>query len=130
MNALNLVSKIFLVPVTLVYGIAVGLRRKCYDRGLIAAYEAPVKTICVGNIAVGGTGKTPHVAYLVRLLRDNYRIAILSRGYKRRTRGFYLAGDDSTALDLGDEAMQQQIGRASCRERAAVPCNIGACEPA
>lgn len=62
--------------------------------------------ICVGNLAVGGTGKTPHVEYLIRLLKNKYRVAMLSRGYKRRSKGFVLADEKSHFADLGDEPFQ------------------------
>ena len=63
-------------------------------------------TICVGNLAVGGTGKTPHVEYLINLLKSEFNIATLSRGYKRKTSGFIIANEDSTAFDIGDEPLQ------------------------
>ena len=76
-----------------------------FDRHLLSSYPTPIPAICVGNVAVGGTGKTPHAAYLLRMLSEHYKVAYLSRGYKRLTRGFLLAGDNTTALDIGDEAM-------------------------
>ncbi|MBR1630624.1 MAG: tetraacyldisaccharide 4'-kinase [Paludibacteraceae bacterium] len=92
-----------------IYGLVTSVRNRLYDHNLLPAWQPPIKTVCIGNLAVGGTGKTPHVAYLVRLLSSRYRVAILSRGYKRRTHGFYLANEASTAFELGDEAMQQHM---------------------
>ena len=68
------------------------------------SYDIPV--ICVGNITVGGTGKTPHTEYLIELLRSNYRVAVLSRGYKRKSKGFVLADTNSTVGQIGDEPYQ------------------------
>lgn len=78
-----------------------------YDRHLLPSFSVDVPTICVGNLAVGGTGKTPMTAYIVQLLlSEGYHPAVLSRGYKRRTRGFVLADTNSTVETIGDEAMQ------------------------
>ena len=73
---------------------------------MLKSQEFPIPVISVGNLTVGGTGKTPHVEYLVRILKDDYRVALLSRGYKRKTRGYVLAGDQSTSRDIGDEPYQ------------------------
>ena len=64
--------------------------------------------ICIGNLSVGGTGKTPHTEYIIRLLKDKYRIAVLSRGYKRKTSGFILADSESSSLEIGDEPFQMK----------------------
>ena len=94
-----------------------------YDRHLLPSTAVDIPTICVGNLAAGGTGKTPMTAYIVRLLQDNgYRPAVLSRGYKRKTRGFVLADAHSTADTIGDEAMQQhttfpEVSVAVCENR-------------
>ena len=78
-----------------------------YDHHLFYSSAVRVPTICVGNLAAGGTGKTPHVEYIVRLLQQNgYRVAVLLRGYKRKTHGFILADEHATARIVGDEAMQ------------------------
>lgn len=99
-------SKIFL-PISWLYGLLVNMRNLLYDEHLLPVREVSVPTICVGNLAVGGTGKTPMVEYIVRLLLDRgYRVAVLSRGYGRRTRGFRLADDHATALTIGDEPLQ------------------------
>ena len=94
-------------PVAAIYGAIIGIRHLLYDEHALPKYEPRIPTICVGNIAVGGTGKTPMVEYLIRLLqKNNYSVGVLSRGYKRRTHGFVLADADATADTIGDEAMQ------------------------
>ena len=77
-----------------------------YDEHILFSSKAPLPTVCVGNLAVGGTGKTPHTEFLARELSKQYKVAVLSRGYKRKTRGFRLADEKSTALTIGDEPMQ------------------------
>lgn len=74
--------------------------------GILKIREFDVPIICVGNITVGGTGKTPHTESLINELKNDYRVACLSRGYKRKTSGFVLATENSTANDIGDEPMQ------------------------
>mgnify|MGYP002860891901 CR=1 FL=1 len=98
--------KIFLYPFALVYGAVVWLRNRLYDTGFFSSVQFSVPIITVGNLSVGGTGKTPHVEYLIRLLQYRYRVATMSRGYKRRTQGFLLATEDTNALRIGDEPMQ------------------------
>ncbi len=79
------------------------LRNKAYDKGYIASTECKIPTICVGNITVGGTGKTPHVEYICNLLQNSMHIAILSRGYKRKTKGYILASNNTYVDEIGDE---------------------------
>ena len=102
--------RVLLYPFALIYGTVAALRRWLYRSGLCKAYQAPIPTISVGNLSVGGTGKTPHVEYLIRLLSNQYKIATLSRGYKRKTKGFVLANDiDPQQLSaelIGDEPLQ------------------------
>lgn len=98
--------RIFLLPFALLYGFAIFCRNLLFDIGLLPSREYPFPVISVGNLRTGGTGKTPHVEYLVNLLQDEYNIAVLSRGYKRKTRGYYEAGPDSATADIGDEPMQ------------------------
>jgi tetraacyldisaccharide 4'-kinase len=76
-----------------------------YDWGILKSKVPAVHTICVGNLSVGGTGKTPHVDYLIRLLKDEFEVATLSRGYKRKTKGFILAEQESTSEEIGDEPL-------------------------
>lgn len=77
-----------------------------YDKRIFKYYEAPIPVIAVGNLSVGGTGKSPQTEYLIRLLSDKYRIAVLSRGYKRKSKGFVLANENTKVEDLGDEPFQ------------------------
>ncbi|MEP6616883.1 MAG: tetraacyldisaccharide 4'-kinase [Ginsengibacter sp.] len=98
--------RFILFPVSVLYGFIIWTRNKLFDRNILrsSAFNFPI--ICVGNLAVGGTGKTPMVEYLVRLLKDRFNVATLSRGYKRKTEGFAIADVNTTALDIGDEPMQ------------------------
>lgn len=97
--------RFLLLPFAILYGLGVRLRHFLYDRGWLSSKHYPFPILCVGNLAVGGTGKTPMVEYLVRLLGQE-QVAILSRGYRRKTRGFVLADDSATAMTLGDEPYQ------------------------
>jgi tetraacyldisaccharide 4'-kinase len=94
-----------LFPFAILYGLITFLRNKCFDWKILKSQEFDLPVICVGNLAVGGSGKTPVTEYLVRLL-SNYKIAILSRGYGRETQGFLLADQQSTAASIGDEPLQ------------------------
>ncbi len=95
-----------LLPISLIYGIIVWLRNWMYDKNIFRSSSFNFPIICVGNLATGGTGKTPMVEYLVRLLKDDFVTATLSRGYKRKTEGFAIADLATTALEIGDEPMQ------------------------
>lgn len=95
-----------LAPISWFYEMGVRLRNQLFNWGILSTEEFTVPVISVGNLAMGGTGKTPHVEYLIRLLKDKYRVAVLSRGYKRRTKGYLLADDKSTYLTIGDEPFQ------------------------
>lgn len=94
------------MPASWLYGLGVGIRNALYNSHFIHTRPAPLPAICVGNLAVGGTGKTPMVEYLIRLLSPNYKVAVLSRGYKRETLGFLIADSTATARTIGDEPMQ------------------------
>ena len=98
--------RLFLLPFALLYGMAVFFRNMLFDIGLLPSKQFPVPVISVGNLRTGGTGKTPHAEYLIRLLKDKYRVALLSRGYKRKSKGFKIAGPDSGINDIGDEPLQ------------------------
>lgn len=95
-----------LFPFSLVYGAIVWLRNRLYDHNVFKSSSFNFPIICIGNLATGGTGKTPLAEYLIRLLKNNYKTATLSRGYKRKTTGFAIAGANTTALEIGDEPMQ------------------------
>jgi tetraacyldisaccharide 4'-kinase len=99
-------KKILLFPFAVIYGIITSLRNLLYDWKFLKSKSVDIHTICVGNLAVGGTGKTPHVEYLINILQNDFKIAILSRGYKRKTSGFIQATNLSTAFDIGDEPLQ------------------------
>ncbi|NDV84443.1 tetraacyldisaccharide 4'-kinase [Bacteroides sp. 51] len=96
----------WLYPVSFLYGMGVGLRNKLFDWGILQSKSFDIPIICIGNIAVGGTGKTPHTEYLINLLKDKYRVAVLSRGYKRRTKGYVLSDSGSSVRSIGDEPYQ------------------------
>lgn len=98
--------KAILTPFSWIYGLITTLRNKLYDAQILTSSKAPQFTISVGNITVGGTGKTPLTEYLVKILEPHYRIAVLSRGYGRKTKGFLLANNLSSAADIGDEPLQ------------------------
>jgi len=95
-----------LLPLSFVYGGIVWLRNWLFDKNFLKSTSFNFPLICVGNLAVGGTGKTPMVEYLIRLLKNDFTPATLSRGYKRKTKGFGIAGENTTALEIGDEPMQ------------------------
>ncbi len=88
------------------YGLIVRWRNRQFDRGRKTSVEFDLPVICIGNLSVGGTGKTPHTEYLIRLLKDEFRLAVLSRGYKRKTKGFVMADEHSDAGVIGDEPQQ------------------------
>jgi tetraacyldisaccharide 4'-kinase len=98
--------RIILFPLSLLYGFLIYMRNKLFDWKILPSKSYPVPIISVGNLSTGGTGKTPHVEYLIRLLEPDNRIATLSRGYKRRTKGFLLADAQAGVLDIGDEPYQ------------------------
>jgi tetraacyldisaccharide 4'-kinase len=93
-------------PLSLIYGAIVSLRNMLFNLKILRSTEFRIPVISVGNITVGGTGKTPHIEYLIRLLSGEFNIAVLSRGYKRKTRNFILADSGSTSNDIGDEPRQ------------------------
>ena len=88
------------------YGFAVGIRNTFFEIHILKSREFDVPVISVGNLSAGGTGKTPFTEYLISILKHDYKVAVLSRGYKRRTRGFHLVNTDSTPMEVGDEPLQ------------------------
>jgi tetraacyldisaccharide 4'-kinase len=96
--------RLALYPFSLLYGAVIWLRNRCFDLQIFKTQSIEGKSICVGNLAVGGTGKSPHVAYLIELLSPNYPVQVLSRGYGRKTTGFILLDEKSTPQEVGDEA--------------------------
>lgn len=102
---MNLLRKI-LFPFAVLYGLITSIRNFLFDKGILKSYAFDLPVIAVGNLSVGGTGKTPQIEYLIRLLSNKYKIATLSRGYKRQSEGFVLADASSNAQILGDEPFQ------------------------
>ncbi|MDZ7738809.1 MAG: tetraacyldisaccharide 4'-kinase [Bacteroidales bacterium] len=100
---------IVLFPFALAYGLVIRIRNYLFDAGIIKATFFNMPLITVGNITVGGTGKTPHVEYLIRLLKKEYNIAVLSRGYKRKTRSFNIVETGSDTNTSGDEPLQIKL---------------------
>ena len=98
--------RILLFPFSLIVWLCISIRNWMFDKGYYRSATFNMPIICVGNISVGGTGKSPMVEYLLRLLHPHFKVATLSRGYKRKTKGYALANVNTTALEIGDEPMQ------------------------
>ncbi len=96
--------KNLLMPFAWLYGIITAFRNKLYDKGILKTYQSFIPTICIGNLQVGGTGKTPHTAWLYYWLSKNFNVAVLMRGYGRKTKGLIQADKLSTPASIGDEA--------------------------
>jgi len=92
-----------LLPFALLYGLIVVIRNGLYDLNIFKSTNFDFPIVAVGNLSAGGTGKTPHVEYLIKLLREEFNVAILSRGYKRKTNGYRLANENSDVKEIGDE---------------------------
>ena len=97
--------RVLLLPFAVLYGAFIKIRNWLFDKQYLSAARFNFPLICVGNLAVGGTGKSPMVEYLLGLLHTRYKVATVSRGYKRKTKGYVLAGASTTALEIGDEPM-------------------------
>ncbi len=98
----------WLLPVAWLYGIGVRIRNELFEMGILKSKSYDIPVISVGNITVGGTGKTPHTEYLIRLLRKKHKVAVLSRGYKRKSKGFILATSETSMPAIGDEPYQMK----------------------
>ncbi|MDE1207028.1 tetraacyldisaccharide 4'-kinase [Tenacibaculum larymnensis] len=98
--------RFLLFPFAVLYDVITRIRNWFFNIGILKSTPFDIPVIAVGNLSVGGTGKSPQIEYLIRLLKDNYKIAVLSRGYKRKTEGFQLVNDMHTAEDVGDEPLQ------------------------
>ncbi len=96
----------FLFPFAILYGWITGFRNFLYEKGVLESREYKTPLVCVGNLSVGGTGKSPMIEYLISFLKDDYRIAVLSRGYKRETNGFLEVTETHSATEVGDEPLQ------------------------
>lgn len=118
-----ILKALLLKPLSVAYGAVTGARNKMFDFGILSQRKFDIPVLVVGNIAVGGTGKTPHTEYLVELLRYRFHIAVLSRGYNRKTSGFVLASEKTGPREIGDEPYQiyRKFGRdvtvAVCEDR-------------
>ena len=95
-----------LYPFSLFYGLITSIRNYLFDKIFLNLTQFETPTIVVGNLSVGGTGKTPQIEYLIRLLQDDYKVAVLSRGYKRKSEGFIIADKTANAEIIGDEPFQ------------------------
>ncbi len=101
--------KLILIPLSWIYTMFVALRNLMFDWGVLKSQEYDIPIVCVGNIAAGGSGKTPHAELLVKLLSDKYKIAVLSRGYNRESKGFFEVTTKSSTRKIGDEPKQIKI---------------------
>lgn len=97
---------IFLWPLVLIYRIAISIRNFCFDNKILKVREYKLPVISIGNISVGGTGKTPHTEFILKMLKKEYSVAILSRGYKRKTKGFRIVEVTDSHYEAGDEPLQ------------------------
>jgi tetraacyldisaccharide 4'-kinase len=97
---------LLLFPFSIIYRLVTDIRNLLYNAGILPSEEFDVPVICIGNITVGGTGKTPHAEYLIELFRKDFKVALLSRGYKRRSKGFRIASRSSSVSEIGDEPLQ------------------------
>src|SRR5690606_6426916 len=114
--------RLLLLPFSFLYGLIIILRNKAYDRGILKSKGFEIPTIVVGNLAVGGAGKSPMTEYLIRMLMHSYKVATLSRGYGRRTKGFLLVENQDDPIKVGDEPLQfkrkyPEITVAVCEDR-------------
>ena len=98
-----------LKPLSWIYGFGVELRNALFDNGVLKQKEYPVPLICVGNLTVGGTGKTPHIEYIINLLSDHYKVAVVSRGYKRKSKNLQVVQVNSDVKKVGDEPLQIKL---------------------
>jgi tetraacyldisaccharide 4'-kinase len=117
-----MVIRKLLFPLGVVYWLVTFIRNWLYDLGIFTSKSYDLPIIAIGNLSAGGTGKTPQTEYIIRLLKNTYKIAVLSRGYKRSTKGFLLANDVVTSSELGDESFQMyskfpEISVAVCEDR-------------
>ena len=101
--------RIILFPVSILYGFITYVRNKLFDWKILHSVSFNLPVVSVGNLSVGGTGKTPHVEYIIQLLKKDYKIATLSRGYKRKSKGFILADQNESSESLGDEPFQFKV---------------------
>jgi tetraacyldisaccharide 4'-kinase len=123
------IKKFLLAPFAILYGCIIKLRNLLYDFKILKSIQYDIPTICIGNLSVGGTGKTPHTEYLIQLLSTKYNVATLSRGYKRKSKGYVLAYSETTVEQIGDEPFQfftkfPSISVAVCEDRTLGVLNL------
>ena len=121
MKNLQFIIALLLLPLSIWYAVGVAVRNLLYRCGILKSHKSPIPTIGIGNLRMGGTGKTPHTEYFIRLFSDK-RTALLSRGYGRKTKGFVLADDSSSSADIGDEPLMMHrkfpnLSVAVCEDR-------------
>lgn len=127
----NIIVKLLLAPLSLLYGMGISVRNSFYNTGLIRSVKFNLPVISVGNLSVGGAGKTPHIEYLLRLLHDYIEVGTLSRGYKRNTSGYLDVEADHSASEVGDEPLQfrrkfPDVAVSVCENRAyGIPQMVG-----
>ena len=129
---MNILRKI-LFPISLMYGGITSLRNLFYDKGWFESKKYSIPIICVGNLTTGGTGKSPMIEFLIDFLRVDYNVAVLSRGYKRKTKGYKEVVINSTVDEFGDEPLQfkqkfPKVNEAVCsyRQKESVDCYVHA----
>ena len=98
--------KWILLPLSLIFWLITEIRNQLYDFGILKTKEFKLPIIGIGNISVGGTGKTPHTEYIAKILKDEYKIALLSKGYGRKTQNFNYVHTNSNPIEVGDESLQ------------------------
>jgi len=109
LKEINFILKIILLPFSLLYGLGVSIRNVFYDTGILKASKFSIPIISVGNLSIGGAGKTPHIEYLIELLRPYINLGTMSRGYKRKTKGYLDVRPNHNALEAGDEPLQFKL---------------------
>ncbi len=103
---INVFKFLLLGPISVIYRIVVSIRNFSFDHGILKSKQFEIPIISIGNISVGGTGKTPHTEFILQMLQSEFSVAVLSRGYKRKTKGFRLVNENDTHFDVGDEPLQ------------------------
>ena len=103
-----------LFPLSFVYGSITAIRNLLFDYGIFKSKTYNIPIICIGNLSVGGTGKTPHTQYLINLLQNNYKVAVLSRGYGRKTSNLQIVESTSNPSEVGDEPLQLKQNNPDC----------------
>ena len=103
-----------LIPLSFIYGSITAIRNLLFDYGIFKSVSHNIPVICIGNLSVGGTGKTPHTQYIINLLKTDYKVAVLSRGYGRKTSTLQYIETTSTATKVGDEPLQLKLNNPNC----------------